>query len=177
MKIQSKFIYVIFLSSFFLIACIPTPQSVKLAAPELLLAPQPIEDNSGLYMNPYTEDGVLTQWVDKAVNAKIGSQAGALIGAQAGQKLLESIPLIGGLLGQEAGQALGREIALKSVGGEEFLKESSDTSFNSIDDLALYLYVNYSSHKHYAEALDATMEIYPDLKLRYQAVLIEKSIH
>jgi hypothetical protein len=58
------------------------------------------------------------------------------------------------------------------VGGEEFIRANSDMSFNSVDDLALYMYVKNSSHKDYAEALKLTQEIYPELKTRYgQAIL------
>ncbi len=32
-----------------------------------------IEDNSGQYLSPYTSDGVTAEWVNKAINAKMGS--------------------------------------------------------------------------------------------------------
>jgi hypothetical protein len=149
--------------------------AVKMAPPEQIAAPEPIPDTTGEFMNPYTEDGVLAKWVDKAMNAKMGAQAGSLIGAYAGQKAMENIPFVGGIIGQEVGNKLGREIALKSVGGIDFVKETSDSSFKTVDDLALYMYATHSSHKHYAEALDATMAIYPELKQRYHAAIYSAS--
>lgn len=148
-----------------------------LATPDQLsnVSPRPIEGNSGEYMSPYTSDGVLAEWVDNAINAKMGSAIGGVAGAYAGQKLAENIPFVGGWLGQTVGESLGRKVALEAAGGEEFIKESSDLSFNSLQDLAVYLYVNYSSSEHYQDALEATWEIYPELKTTYMQSLYSAS--
>ncbi|MDB6114799.1 MAG: hypothetical protein JWQ62_1744, partial [Lacunisphaera sp.] len=66
-----------------------------------VVAPKPIEGNTGKYMSPFTSDGVVAEWVDKAVKAKMGSAVGGAIGAYAGQKAMENIPFIGGMLGQK----------------------------------------------------------------------------
>lgn len=148
---------------------------LKMAPPEQIAAPDPIPDNSGKYMNPYTEDGVLAAWVDKAVNAKMGAQAGSMIGQYAGQKAMENVPFVGGLLGQKLGAEMGRKIALESSGGEEFIKDTSDSSFNDIKSMSLYLYARHSTHKHYQQALDATMAIYPELQQGYGQALWQAS--
>jgi hypothetical protein len=155
--------------------CVATAPT--LASPQQLAstAPQPIEGNSGEYMSPYTSDGVLAEWVDNAVNAKMGAAVGGAVGAYAGQKLAENIPFIGGWLGQTVGETLGREVALEAAGGEEFIRESSDLSFNSLQDLAVYMYVNYSHTEHYQDALNATWEIYPELKTTYMQSLYSAS--
>ncbi|RDV28038.1 hypothetical protein DXV75_03475 [Alteromonas aestuariivivens] len=136
-----------------------------------MVAPTPIEDNTGAFMSPYTSDGVLAEWVDNAVNAKMGSAIGGAVGAYAGQKLAENIPFVGGWIGQSVGETLGRKVALEAAGGEEFIRESSDLSFNSVQDLAVYIYVNYSHTEHYQDALEATWEIYPELKHGYMQAL------
>jgi len=159
--------------AFLLAAC--AANSLKMAPPEQIAVPEPIQDNSGAYMNPYTEDGVLAQWVDKAINAKMGASAGGVIGAYAGQKAMEHVPFVGGILGQTMGEKMGREIAIQSAGGWDYIKESSDSSFNTVDDLAVYLYGRHSKDNHYQEALEATMEIYPDLRQRYMAAVVEAS--
>ena len=74
--------------------------------------PEPIFGNEGRYMCPYTEDGVAARWVDKSLNAKVGSAIGTAAGRYAGQKALELIPFIGGWLGGKAGDAAGRKIAI-----------------------------------------------------------------
>lgn len=150
-------------------------QQVKLTEPHLISAPEPIEGTEGTFMNPYTEDGVLAKWVDKAVNAEMGAQVGSLVGAQAGQAVLDQVPFIGGLFGEAAGEMVGRKIAIEMAGGMEYIKETSDSSFNTINDMALYLYANHSNHKHYQEALSATMAIYPELEEGYYPALTAAS--
>lgn len=160
------------LLSVFFVSCAMGP---KLAKPDQLTAPSPIMGNSGKYMSPFTEDGTLTEWVDMAIKAKAGAEIGSAAGAYAGQKVMEQIPFVGGMLGSAVGERIGREIAIKNAGGLEHIRETSDISFNSLDDMAVYLYVKYSTKPHYKDALDATFQIYPDFKKRYQIALINAS--
>lgn len=153
-------------------ACASAPQLVP---PTAMKAPDPVIGNSGRYMSPYTEDGTVALWVEKGRNASAGSSIGGFVGAQAGAKLAENIPFVGGLLGQKAGEAAGRSIALKMVGGEEFIKQNSDLSFNTVHDMAVYMYVKNSSHKDYAQVLDLTQKIYPELKTAYYPALVNAS--
>lgn len=154
--------------SLFLVGCAMQPQ---MAQPNQLIAPTPIKGNTGLYLCPYTQDGVLAEWTDKAMNVGASASIGSAVGAYAGQKALSFIPFVGGYLGEAAGNSAGRAIALSAIGGEEFIKKSSDLSFNNLDDLSVFMYVNYSTNEHYTGALKATMEIYPDLKKSYHAAL------
>lgn len=142
-----------------------------LPSPTVLLAPEPIMDNTGEYFCPYTQDAVLAEWVDKAIHAKIGATIGKHLGAYAGQKALEQVPIIGGLLGGMAGEAAGRAIAIEAAGGWDLIRKTSDISFSTIDDMAVYLYVRHSSHEHYNDALKATFEIYPALQKRYNSAI------
>lgn len=158
--------------SIMLTACASAPY---MAQPTQLTAPAAIMDNSGAFMSPYTTDGVVAEWVDKAVNAKAGASIGGMAGAYAGQKLAENIPFVGGFLGEAVGNKLGREVALKMSGGEEFIRSSSDISFNNVEDMAVWLYVNYSSNPHYQDALEATYAIYPELQSVYYQALINAS--
>lgn len=140
--------------------------SSSLAAPDpsTLTAPTPIEGNAGKYMSPFTSDGVTAAWVTKSMQVKASGQLGAMAGQYAGQKAMENVPFVGGMLGKRAGQAMGRSIALKAIGGEEFLRSSSDLSFNTTEDMATYMYVNYSTHAEYKQILEATYAIYPEFK-------------
>jgi hypothetical protein len=155
-----------------LTACASAP---RIAAPNLIKAPAPIVGNSGKYMSPFTEDGTVAAWVEKGKSARAGSSVGAFIGAQAGQKVAENIPFVGGFLGQAIGESAGRAIALKMVGGEEFIRANSDISFNSVQDLAVYMYAKNSAHKDYAEALSLTQEVYPELKTAYYQAITTAS--
>ena len=155
--------------AFLLSSCAMKP-NVK---PEQIVPPSPIQGNSGEYMCPYTSDGVVAEWVDKAINAKAGATIGKTAGAYAGQKAMEQIPFVGGILGGMAGEAIGRKIAIESCGGWEYIKDTSDLSFNSCDDLAVYIYATHSSHSHYDKVLSAAYEIYPDLEKNYWSAIKE----
>lgn len=140
-----------------------------------LVAPAPIMGATGKYMSPYTEDGTVALWVEKGQSAAAGASVGGFLGAQAGAKLVENIPFVGGWLGQSLGETAGRAIALSMVGGEAFMKKNSDMSFNTVQDLALYMYVKNSSHKDFPKVLELTQKIYPDLQQGYYAAIMNAS--
>ena len=171
MKFKSlKVVMLVCLTALALIAtgCAPTMQMAK---PEQLTAPLPIQDNSGKYLSPYTSDDVLAEWVDTAVKAKAASGIGAVAGAKLGEEALKKVPFVGGFLGQKVGSAIGKKIVIESAGGWDAIKESSDLSFNNLDDMAVYLYVKHSQSEHYQDALDAAFGIYPEFKQQYSAAL------
>lgn len=145
---------------YWLAAC--AAQSTK---PEDIIPPTPKFDNTGLYMCPYTQDGVLAEWVDMAINAKLGSAVGGGTSALAAQQATATVA--GGQLGGMVGSSVGRSIAINACGGKDFIKATSDLSFNNLNDLAIYMYAVFSTHEHYDGALDATMAIYPELSHRY----------
>lgn len=156
----------------FLTGCATTPQ---ISRPDKLIAPKPIMGNSGQYMCPYTQDGVMAEWTDKAINAKIGSKLGQTAGTYAGQKALDKVPFVGGYIGSKGGEIVGRKLAIESAGGMDYIKKKSDLSFNDIEKMSVYLYVKHSNHPHYQDALDAAMEIYPELKEQYYPALQKAS--
>ena len=47
----------------------------------------------------------------------------------------------------------------------------TDISFNTVDELSVWMYAKYSTNEHYAEVLKATQEIYPEMKQRYFAAI------
>ncbi len=148
-------------------ACAPAqPQ------PGEVIPPDPIEGNSGEYMCPYTSDGVVAPWVDKAVNASAAASAGKMAGAYLGQKALEQVPFVGGFLGSKAGEAVGRKIAIEASGGWEYIKETSDLSFNTVEDLAVWLYATKSTNEHYQQVFKATTGIYPELQKNYYRAIM-----
>jgi hypothetical protein len=128
-----------------------------------------------MFMSPYTVVGTVALWVEKGRSASAGSAVGGFLGAQAGQKMAEQIPFFGGMIGKAVGESAGRAVALKMVGGEEFIRANSDMSFNTVQDLAVYMYAKNSSHKDFAAVLKLTQEIYPDLKTGYYPAIYNAS--
>lgn len=126
-----------------------------------------IADSSGQFLSPITSDGVVAEWVEKSISVGLGSSLGGAAGAYVGQKALENVPFVGGFLGQRGGAALGRKLALEGVGGEAFMRETTDISFNTVDEMATWLKRNYATHPRMAEVLKASGKIYTDLPLAY----------
>lgn len=153
-----------------LAACAP-----RVAKPEQLTAPKPIDNNTGEYLCSITKDKTLAEWSDKMCNVGLGVSIGRTAGAIAGQEALKQIPFVGGLIGGWAGKKIGQKIAIESVGGMDYIKSKSELSFNSAEELALYLYVEYFNGDHYAEAVKAAMELYPELKTDYVKTLVAAS--
>jgi hypothetical protein len=144
-------------------------------APEQLVPPTPIESNAGKFMCPYTQDEVLTRWVDKAINAEAASKVGGALGATAGSFALRQIPLVGGIAGNLVGKEIGRAAAVSAAGGDIYIRQTSDQSFDNVDDLVVWLYVKYSASPTYVSAIKATRGIYPQFADRsYYALFNSK---
>ena len=135
-----------------------------------LIAPTPIPSGSGKFVSPYTSDGTVAPWVVKGRSAKLGGAIGDMAGQKAGEKALSAVPIFGSWLGGKVGNRMGREIALRWVGGEEAMRTTSDVSFNNIDDLIVYLYTEgYPvKSKDWSDVFDLTKAIYPDLEDHWQ---------
>jgi hypothetical protein len=157
--------------------------------PDQLASPKAIEGTTGKYMSPFTSDGVTAGWVTKAMGVKASGAVGSMVGSAAGNyaankatnQMASMVPIPGMSFlaqraGKAAGEAAGRGMALQSIGGVEFLKSSTDLSFNSLQDMAIYMYVNHSTHPDYAKIVDATASIYPEFKTAYGPALQTASL-
>lgn len=152
--------------------------------PGTLRPPTPIQGTAGKFMSPFTSDGVTAGWVTKsmqvqaagAVGSMAGSYAGDKVANQAASHLASAVPIPGMSFlaqkaGKAAGQAAGHGIALQAIGGEAFLKSSTDLSFNTLEDMAVFMYANYYSHADYQKIAAATAAIYPEFPTVYQKAI------
>ena len=144
-------------------AALPGPGEVRV--------PNAIPDASGEYLSPYTSDGTVAPWVAKGRAAKLGSAVGSMAGAKAGEAALSAVPIIGGWLGGKAGDRIGREVALAWVGGEDYMRETSDLSFHDVDDLIVYTYALHSTHEDFDEVVGLVKEIYPEVEKRWNKAI------
>lgn len=141
------------------------------AAPQATRTYAVIEDSSGRYLSPITSDGVAAAWVEKSINASLGASVGGMAGAYAGQKALEQVPFVGGFLGNKLGAEAGRKIALNAAGGDAYMRETSDLSFNDINEMAGWLVQTHAGHAKFAEIMKAAGQIYPELNQAYMVAL------
>ncbi|WP_300523419.1 PDZ domain-containing protein [Alcanivorax sp.] len=130
-----------------------------------------IKDNSGQFLSPYTSDGVTAEWVNKTINVSMGKATGSAVGGVAGayaaNKVLENVPfggMLGGFLGSKAGKAVGGNTALEASGGWDFIRSSSDLSFNSMNDMARWLATTHSDKSNFVDVIKAADKIYPGLQ-------------
>lgn len=66
-------------------------------------------------------------------------------------------------MGAEIGKSVGRETAISASGGWEAIRASSDRSFDDIHSMARYLKAKYGHTGNFADAMEATRQIYPEL--------------
>ncbi len=146
------------------------PTAAAAAPAEEPVAPAPLTDRSGKFFSPYDEDGHLVPWANKAIGAQVGAAVGSKVGEKAGGAVLAKIPF-GGLL-SGAAKKKGKELgALAAVGGPDFVKSSSTLSFNSLEELSLYMHLRFAADPEYVKGLAAALAIYPDLEKTYQAAI------
>ena len=161
---------VLWLLPLVLAACTTT---VQLPPPRSLSIPEPREDNQGRYLFPYTQDYVLADWCDLLLKGKaftaIGQGAGSTTAAAIGGS---AMGVFSWALNRVAKSA-GRNAAIRSIGGWEAVSSSSNISFDSIDDYAVYLYQFFSAEDTYPDALSAAILIYPELEDRYISAIQE----
>jgi hypothetical protein len=130
-----------------------------------------LKNNSGQFLSPYTSDGVTAEWVNKTINVSMGKATGSAVGGVAGayaaNKVLENVPfggMLGGFLGSKAGKAVGGNTALEASGGWDFIRSSSDISFNSMSDMAQWLATTHSTKSNFVDVIKAADKIYPGLQ-------------
>jgi hypothetical protein len=143
----------------------------SLPMPEELNVPEPISNSGGKYLCPFTSQGTLAPWATKGIEAMLGNTAGQWAGKQAGDQVASNIPFVGGVFGKEVEKESTKQATMLSVGGESYMRQTSDLSFNSVEDLAVYMFAKYSNHEKYTDVLAIAQEIYPDLKERFSAAL------
>lgn len=133
-----------------------------------LPAPTPIYDNSGAFLSPYRCDGTPTEWSDKAMSAG----AGAAVGGMAAEKAAAAVPFVGGFFAKKAKDVGAKTGAMTAAGGAEFVKSTSNLSFNTAQELAVYLQAKHAAlDPDFAKRVAAAMSIYPELKTVYASAV------
>ncbi|HVZ64397.1 MAG TPA: hypothetical protein VG936_07485 [Lacunisphaera sp.] len=139
-------------------------------APPAPVPPAALTDGSGKFFLPFDDKGNLAGWANKGVSGAVGSAVGAKAGEKAGSMLAAKVPF-GGLLAMGA-KKKGKELgAAAAMGGPDFIKKSSSYSFNSLEDLSLYMHLNCSGNADYVKGFAAAMALYPDLDKTYEVTV------
>ena len=136
----------------------------------VLDAPAPIATNSGKYLLPYKANGEMTEWAGKALNAEVGKLVGEKAGDAATRAVASKVPF-GGLAGGLIKKKTKEIAAVTALGGAEYLKNTSELSFDSLDQYAIFLHVRHSADANYQQVLATAMAVYPDLEGRFDAAI------
>jgi hypothetical protein len=150
-----------------------------------LVAPEPRNDTKGRFLSPYRSDGGLADWANKAIRATAGS---AVAGAAADKatdsavnQLAAKVPggaLVGGMFKKKAKDKAKEVGAVTAIGGWDYIRKTSDISFNSADDLAVYMHATHSgADAEFAKALGAAFGVYPELKETYEPAVRNAYAH
>jgi hypothetical protein len=132
----------------------------------LVKAPPALTDKSGKFHLPLKADGTTTEWAQKILSAQVGAALGEKAAEKASGAALSHVPM-GGLLSGVA-KKKGKELgAVAAVGGPEFIKQTSDLSFDTLADYAVYLHVKFAGQPNFSQALATAMAIYPSLEKDY----------
>lgn len=145
--------------------------------PNKITAPTPISGNSGNYMSPFTATGAIAPWAVKVEatadnGSDLAANVGGVVGQEVGRKALDFIPFgLGGMVGREVGSQAGRSATRTTIQpripSAEEARGTSDISFKTADELAVYMYARHSSHSEYARILALTKTVYPELAQVY----------
>lgn len=135
-----------------------------------LEAPEPRYDTKGKYLLPYLSDGEPTEWASKALNAQAGKIVGEQVADKAVGALASKVPF-GGLAGGFMRKKAKESAAVLALGGKKFIEESSDQSFKSIDDYAVFMHVRHGSDPDYKIMLASAVAVYPDLEKRMPSAI------
>ena len=136
----------------------------------VLEAPAPITANTGRYLLPYKANGETTEWADKALNAQIGKAVGEKAGDAAANAVASKIPF-GGIAGGLLKKKTKEVAAVAALGGTDYLKKTSELSFDNLNDYAVYLHVRHSADSNYKEVLATAIALYPELEGRFDGAV------
>ena len=135
-----------------------------------LEAPEPRYDTKGKYLLPYTADGEPTEWASKALEAQAGKIVGEKVADKAVGTLASKVPF-GGLAGGFMKKKAKESAAIIALGGKDFIEETSDQSFNSVDDYCVFMHVRHGSDPDYKMMLASAVAVYPDLENRMPSAI------
>ena len=135
-----------------------------------LEVPEPIEGSEGKFYFPYTQSGYLTPWAEKALNAQVGAEVGSRAADGALSSLASKAPL-GGFLAGKAKSKAKETGAVMAIGGWDFIAETTELSFNRLDDLSVYMHSEFEGEADYEQALAAAMAIYPELERGHERAI------
>lgn len=156
-------------------------QSAPLPSPNTINPPAPISGNGGKYMSPFTATGAVAPWAVKVEattdnGSDLAGNVGGAVGQEVGRRALGFVPFgLGGMVGNQLGSQAGRNATRTAIPpripSAEEARATSDISFKTANELAVYMYAKHSGHSEYARILELTKTVYPELAQVYASAI------
>ena len=127
-----------------------------------------VEEEPRPYYSPFREGGGLTAWVEDAIKRGIGLQIHPDVAPYPDNRAVSRKKRISREELEEEGAMLSERVA-SMIGGWERIALTSDKQFDTLERLAWDM-SNYTEEPRYAEAVNATMMLYPALRAIYYPV-------
>lgn len=130
------------------------------AQPDPPPSPPPV-----VFYSPFLKSGTLTEWAETAIKRGIGIQIHPGVAPYPDGRVIQPDKKYTRKEQEEDQRVADRSANL--VGGWAHIAETSDQTFERLEELALSMFVNNSDNVKYAEAVAATMMMYPELRATY----------
>ena len=117
------------------------------------------------FYSPFRGGGGLTPWAEEAVERGVGLQVYSDMAPYPDSRIINPGQAVSRRRLELENRVLSDRVA-RSLGGWDSIASSSDPPFNNIDDFAFELSGHTEEPRH-AEALAATMMLYPGLRAVY----------
>jgi hypothetical protein len=162
----------------FLGGCASHQRRGRILSLEQITAPEPVQGNTAQYMCPYSRDGKFTVWMLAAMDATTARETERPM--PDGDRQPPSGPppehrRTGNTAEAVARDAKRQHAAAHRGGGFEFIRDHTELSFSSADDLCLYLYAKHSHDAGYGQVFDYMAALYPDMGRRCPEALRKAS--
>ena len=125
-------------------------------------------DVAGPFYSPFREGGTLTDWADNAIDQGIGQRIHRNVAPYPDNRVVSRNEKLSAKELQKEGKVLSERVA-GMVGGWGHIADTSDISFAQLQGLALDL-PRFRGEPRFAEALAATMMLYPALRAEYYPI-------
>ncbi|WP_152619745.1 hypothetical protein [Paramagnetospirillum magnetotacticum] len=141
----------------FLAGCVAPVARGSADAPQAIVVVAPIKSSDGAYVSPIKADGTLAQWVAEGIG-RVGEFKQYEDGKRVRDFLMPSGPsiIIGGYADKRA-----QERVVESFGGWDYIRKTSDISFNTLDDLREFI-SSFKERGVYQSARVAASWLYPE---------------
>lgn len=117
-----------------------------------------IKGNAGNYMSPITSKGTLTAWVKDIFGDELT--------ANSDQSVFDSALVISIIQGafreSNSDPSVDLNLSQKSFNGD-LIQEISDTNFNNIEEVIVFIYANYNNQLDLKDIVSATVQTYSDM--------------